>query len=58
MCRKSLLNASRGSVALPRTPGRKLGPRIHLTGTIVYGADGTSRCEINTDNDAMDRLQQ
>ena len=39
-------------------PGRKLGPRIHLTGTIVYGADGTNRCEINTDNDAMDRLQQ
>ena len=38
--------------------GRKLGPRLHSTGTIVYGADGTARCEINSLLDATDRLRQ
>ena len=44
--------------ARPASPGQKLGPRLHSTGTIVYGADGNARCEINSLQDARDRLNQ
>eukprot|EP00004_Rigifila_ramosa_P003768 TRINITY_DN1400_c0_g1_i1.p1 TRINITY_DN1400_c0_g1~~TRINITY_DN1400_c0_g1_i1.p1 ORF type:complete len:1126 (+),score=293.81 TRINITY_DN1400_c0_g1_i1:230-3379(+) len=36
--------------------GRKLGSRLLSTGTIIYGADGTARCEINSDADAVAAL--
>ena len=36
----------------------KLGPRLFSTGTILYGADGTYRCEVNTLDDARENLRR
>jgi len=38
--------------------GLKLGPRIFLTGTIIYGAGGSSRCEIDDLSSAISALQR
>jgi hypothetical protein len=38
--------------------GRKLGPRMFATGTILYGADGGSRTEVNDMDDALAALQR
>jgi len=38
--------------------GKKIGPRIHTTGTILYGADGTYRVEVTELEDALENLRR
>jgi imidazolonepropionase-like amidohydrolase len=38
--------------------GRRLGPRLFSTGTILYGADGEFRAVINSERDAREAIQR